>query len=85
MRSAGPMLRRGLLAAIVLPALLAPAPHGDVATSTEVDAGYVDMWHYGEAPQLYVFSGTEYGRYDILQNRFMGRNAIAAGYPGLAR
>jgi hypothetical protein len=47
-----------------------------------IDAAYVDTWHYS-TPQLYLFSGTQYARYDILTNTFMGTNSITAGYAGV--
>ena len=47
-----------------------------------IDAAYVDTWSYS-TPQLYLFSGTQYARYDILTNTFMGTNTIAAGYAGV--
>lgn len=47
-----------------------------------IDAAYVDLWNYA-TPQLYLFSGTSYARYDILTNTYMGTNSIAAGYAGV--
>lgn len=48
----------------------------------EFDATYVDTWSY-PTPQLYIFHGDSYARYDIKANQFMGVNTIAAGYPGV--
>ena len=47
---------------------------------SKIDAAYVDIWHY-KTPQLYVFSGNQYARYDILSNTLMGINTISRGYP----
>jgi hypothetical protein len=47
-----------------------------------IDAAYVDTWHYA-TPQLYLFSGNQYARYDILTNTFKGVNSITNGYPGV--
>jgi hypothetical protein len=47
-----------------------------------IDAAYIDTWHYS-TPQLYLFSGNQYARYDILTNTFMGTNSIASGYAGV--
>ncbi|MCW3464980.1 hypothetical protein [Chitinophaga nivalis] len=49
---------------------------------SSIDAAYVDTWHY-PTPQLYLFSGTQYARYDILTNTFKGVNSISAGYAGV--
>ncbi|NII25995.1 hypothetical protein HB364_12945 [Pseudoflavitalea sp. X16] len=49
---------------------------------SSIDATYVDTWHYS-TPQLYLFSGNDYARYDILSNTFMGTNSISAGYAGV--
>jgi hypothetical protein len=50
---------------------------------TKIDATYVDTWHYNNTPQLYLFSGSQYARYDILNNKFMGVNSIKNGYTGV--
>ncbi|MCW3462516.1 hypothetical protein [Chitinophaga nivalis] len=49
---------------------------------TSVDAAYVDTWHYGGRPQLYLFSGGIYARYDIWANTYEGVNTVASGYAG---
>ncbi|HRH03131.1 MAG TPA: hypothetical protein PLN13_04800 [Bacteroidia bacterium] len=46
------------------------------------DAGYIDTWSYA-TPQLYIFNGTQYARYDVKANKFEGVNDIAKGYPGV--
>ncbi|SHK74963.1 hypothetical protein SAMN05444266_10117 [Chitinophaga jiangningensis] len=43
------------------------------------DATYVDTWHYA-TPQLYIFKGTNYGRYDLTTHTYAGLNTIADGY-----
>jgi hypothetical protein len=47
-----------------------------------IDAAYVDEWHYGLTPQLYVFSGDKYARWDILKNSYEDSASIQAGYRG---
>jgi hypothetical protein len=50
--------------------------------TTCFDACYIDTWFY-TSPQLYIFSGSQYARYDVKANRFEGANSIANGYPGV--
>ncbi|MFY0255070.1 hypothetical protein ACDQ55_14065 [Chitinophaga sp. 30R24] len=50
---------------------------------TSFDASYVDIWHYGNTAQLYIFSGDQYARYDMTTNQYKGVNSIADGYPGV--
>ena len=47
-----------------------------------IDAAYVDSRNLGK-PKLYLFSGSRYARYDILNDRYEGSNDIAKGYPGV--
>ena len=47
-----------------------------------IDACYVDTISY-PTPQLYIFSGTKYARWDLKENKFKGVNDIARGYPGV--
>ena len=47
-----------------------------------IDAAYVDSRNLGK-PKLYLFSGSRYARYDILNDRYKGSNDIAKGYPGV--
>lgn len=42
----------------------------------------VDDVEFG-MPQLYLFSGSEYARYDILQNKYEGKASISQGYAGV--
>ncbi|RBL89786.1 hypothetical protein [Chitinophaga flava] len=45
------------------------------------DATYVDTWNY-PTPQLYIFRGNQYARYDIPTNSYKGVNTTAA-YTGV--
>ena len=49
---------------------------------TEIDASYVDTWHY-PTPKLYLFRGNQYVRYDILTNTYEDINTIVKGYPNV--
>ena len=49
---------------------------------SEIDATYVDTWSY-PTPQQYIFSGSQYVRYDIKSGAFSGVVSIQNGYKGL--
>ncbi|NML40361.1 hypothetical protein HHL17_24400 [Chitinophaga sp. G-6-1-13] len=50
---------------------------------TTFDAVYVDTWQIPGSPQLYIFKGNQYARYDLKTNTYKGMNSTAAGFPGL--
>ncbi|MBC9909007.1 hypothetical protein [Chitinophaga varians] len=47
------------------------------------DASFVDTWQVPGSPLLYVFSGSQYARYDLKSSTYQGVNSIAYGFPGI--